>query len=118
MYFNLAPIGQYLVHKWNCPIVTMLYRKPCPHSDYRDPSRSVYLFLRCANGRHTAIQQLAATDYPASQWIDLLCYLTDQYQWTDPQVQAFPAAYARSQLIAAISAQQKDNKEASNDPAG
>lgn len=49
-----------------------------------------------------AIQRLATTDYPARQWVGLLCYLSDAYQWSDPQVQAFTAEFARSQLIAAI----------------
>ena len=50
-----------------------------------------------------AVEQLNASEFPERQWIALLCYLTDQYQWTDPQVQAFTAAYAQSQLISYFS---------------
>ena len=34
--------------------------------------------------------------------VSLLCYLSGAYQWSDPQVQAFTAEFARSQLIATI----------------
>lgn len=46
----------------------------------------------------TAVEQLATADFPACQWIALLCYLNNRYQWTDPQVRAFSAAFARNPL--------------------
>lgn len=47
----------------------------------------------------SAVQQLSAEQFPARDWIDALCYFSDQHQWLDPKVHNFSTDYARSQLI-------------------
>lgn len=46
-----------------------------------------------------AVQQLSAEQFPARDWIDALCYFSDQYQWSDPQVHTFSADSARTRLV-------------------
>ena len=50
-----------------------------------------------------AVQQLSAEQYPARDWIDALCYFSDQHQWLDPQVHTLSAASARAQLVQELS---------------
>ena len=50
-----------------------------------------------------AVQQLSAEQFPARDWIDALCYFSNQYQWSDPQVHTFSADIARAQLVQELS---------------
>lgn len=50
-----------------------------------------------------AVQQLFAEQFSARDWIDALCYFSDQHQWSDPQVHTFSAASARERLIQDLS---------------
>lgn len=49
-----------------------------------------------------AAQQLSAEQFPARDWIDALCYFSDQYQWSDPQVHAFSSAVTKAMLMQSI----------------
>lgn len=50
-----------------------------------------------------AVQQLSAEQFLARDWIDALCYFSDQYQWSDPKVHTFSADIARAQLVQELS---------------
>jgi len=56
-----------------------------------------------------AVQQLSAQQFPARDWIDALCYFSDQYQWSDQIVHNFSVAYAKVQLISNLAEYSESN---------
>lgn len=49
-----------------------------------------------------AVQQLSAAQFPARDWVDALCYFSNDYLWSDPQVHTFSGDVAKGLLMQSV----------------